>query len=431
MKKILFALLFVGLYSSCTHENSSIVDVHFVDSLLSNYQRPKSVQSNQDEIDFWRKRINPQQPGITNELKYASLLMQRFQLLGNINDVILSDSILLKTDSFYNHKEASVCLSLALHCIAEHRFLQANDYFLKATALGLRSYDYYATLFDVNFELGNYAAAYEALKPIKKENDFGYKFRQSKWEHYKGNIDLSIDAMKKAISLSESIISLEQAALSNTADLYLHSAQLKEANHYYRQSINLDAGDLHSLMGIGWIALVHDKNDALAKKIFSFVSTKTASPEPLFKLSQAAEASHDSAMQRKYAEAFVAKTTAMVYGNMYNKYLIELFTGILNEPATAEKIALIELDNRKTPQTYAWYAYSLFKNNKKEDAYKIYAAHIAEKPLETIELYWMAKLMQGIEKPYLAKEFFKAAYKNRYDLSPAKIKDLDAVKGIK
>ena len=176
----------------------------------------------------------------------------------------------------------------------------------------------------------------------------------------------------------------------------MHSAGLKQANDLYRESINLDAGDLHSIMGIGWIALVHDKNDSLAKKIFSFVSTKTLSPEPVFKLSQAAEASNDSALQRKCAEEFVAKTTAMVYGNMYNKYLIELFTGILNEPATAEKIAFKELENRQTPQTYAWYAYSLFRNNKKEEAYKIYSAHVAEKPLETIELYWMAKLMQGI-----------------------------------
>jgi hypothetical protein len=37
----------------------------------------------------------------------------------------------------------------------------------------------------------------------------------------------------------------------------------------------------------------------------------------------------------------------------------------------------------------------------------------------------MGKLMKGLGKGYNAQQFFEAANKNRYDLSPAKIKDLD------
>ena len=33
-----------------------------------------------------------------------------------------------------------------------------------------------------------------------------------------------------------------------------------------------------------------------------------------------------------------------------------------------------ELNNRATPQTYAWYAYTLFENNKKDAAYKVFQA---------------------------------------------------------
>jgi hypothetical protein len=430
MKKTLFPVSILCILLSCNNDTLPIVDGHFVDSLISHYQVPKSILLNQQEIDFWKSRINPSLPGITSELKYASLLMQRFHLQGDINDARKADSILLKVDSFYNHKEASPNIALAKHCIAEHRFKDAANYFTTATAIGLKPYDFYATSFDINFELGNYNAAFEALKAIRKENDYGYKFRQSKWEHYKANIDSSIAAMKRASLLSDNNIYLQQAALSNTADLYLHSAGLQNANDLYTQSIKLDAGDLHSLMGIGWIALVHDKNDLLAEKIFSFVRTKTLSPEPLYKLSQEAEANNDSVLQRKYALDFVTKTSGLFYGNMYNKYLIELFTGILNNPEIAEKIAMAEIENRRTPQTYAWYAFTLLKNNKKEEAYKIYKGHVAGKPLETIELYWMVKLMQGLDKPYLANEFFKAAYKNRYDLSPGKIKDLETIKGI-
>jgi hypothetical protein len=114
-----------------------------------------------------------------------------------------------------------------------------------------------------------------------------------------------------------------------------------------------------------------------------------------------------------------------MYGNMYNKYLIELYTGILKEPAKAELIAAKELTNRSTPQTYAWYVWSLFCNNKKDDAYINFEKYVSEKPLEGLELYYMGKMMLGLNKGYNAKGFFRAAYQNKYDLSPGKVKDLE------
>ena len=40
-------------------------------------------------------------------------------------------------------------------------------------------------------------------------------------------------------------------------------------------------------------------------------------------------------------------------------------------------------------------------------------------------MYWMGKMMKGLGKGYNTNEFFKAAEKNRYDLSPSMRKDLD------
>jgi hypothetical protein len=78
-----------------------------------------------------------------------------------------------------------------------------------------------------------------------------------------------------------------------------------------------------------------------------------------------------------------------------------------------------ELNNRATPQTYAWYAWALFANGKKEDAYAVFEQHVSGQPLEGLELYWMGKLMKGLDKGYNAQAFFKAAYETRYDLGPA------------
>ncbi|MBL0358771.1 MAG: hypothetical protein IPP72_18730 [Chitinophagaceae bacterium] len=244
-------------------------------------------------------------------------------------------------------------------------------------------------------------------------------------------MDAAIYAMQKAIELSGTDLSLQQAAISNTADLYLHNNELEKANELYMQSIRLGAADLHSIMGIGWIALVHDKKYAMAEKIFRFVQGKTKSPDPLYKLILVAQARESNEAEKKLANEFINIVNDKGYDNMYNKYLVELYNDVLSEPGRAEAIAKHELQNRATPQTYAWYAYSLFKNNKGEEALKVYQQQVSGKPLEGLELYWIGKMMQGLHKGYNAQAYLKEAYKNRYDLSPAKTKDLERMYGTK
>ncbi|MEO6852123.1 MAG: hypothetical protein ABI166_15885, partial [Mucilaginibacter sp.] len=200
----------------------------------------------------------------------------------------------------------------------------------------------------------------------------------------------------------------------------------QKAADLYKECIRLNPVDFHSIMGLGWVALVHDKNDTLAEKIFQFVASKNKLPDAYFKLYQMTQGRGDKALEKKYAEEFVAKSTDTIYGHMYNKYVIEILTGILNQPAKAEELAKGELNNRATPQTYAWYAYTLFVNNKHDEAYKVFQQHVSGQPLEGLELYYMGKMLKGLDKGYDANQFFKAADKNQYDLSPGLEKDLKA-----
>ena len=112
---------------------------------------------------------------------------------------------------------------------------------------------------------------------------------------------------------------------------------------------------------------------------------------------------------------------------MYNKYLIDLYSNFLNEPAKAVVIAERELKNRVTAQTYSWYVWSLFKNGQKKKAMELYEKYVTGKPLEGLELYYMGKMMKAMNKGYNAAQYFKAAYKNRYDLSPEKQRDLEGI----
>ena len=420
---ILFALL---SFTSCKPKETAIVSAKFIDSLMTNYAVPEAIKANEMEMLFWKKRINNDGFDIVNDSKYASTLVSRFHLSGDIKDVKQADSIQLMLAKNFNTKEAGPYLALTANAILQHKFKEAENYLQIAKTIGIKKYETYATAFDVDFENGKIYSASDALNNISAENDFGYQFRKSKMAHYNGSLDSSIAFMQKAVELSAQNNTLKTIALSNVGDLYTHAGQLDKAYDSYMQCIKINSADLHSIMAIGWIALVHDKNDALAEKIFQFVQTKTKSPEPVYKLILMAQQRQDSTLEYKYAKEFETLVADTIYGNMYNKYLIQLYTGILKNPAKAEAIAKKELDNRSTPQTYAWYAFSLLSNNKKGEANAVFKKYISGKPLEGLELYFMGRLMLASKKGYNAQQYFKEAYKNKYDLSPGIIKDLES-----
>ncbi len=423
--RLLLGISVLSISMGCTHSPTPIVNAHFIDSLINNYQIPEFARSNDKTLQFWKSRINPNLPGMVSELKYAGLLSMRFHLFGDIRDIKTADSVIRKVDQDYNYKEAQPNLTLVGYSILQHRFSDADVYLEKAKQIGLKKYDLLTASFDVDFELGRYFDANNKLNELKSATDYGYFFRLSKMDHLKGLLDSSIHAMLEAANLENGSPYLEQVALSNAADLCIHAGNLKQAADLYMKCIHLNGADFHSITGLGWIALVNDKNDALAEKIFSFVHMQNKLPDSFYKLTQMAEARGDANLEKKWAETFISHATDSLYGNMYNKYLIELYTGILRDPSMAEEISERELKNRATPQTYAWYAWSLYANNKKEEAYAAFEKNVSGKPLEGLELYWMGKMMQGLKKGYNAQAFFKAALSNKYDLSPAILADLE------
>ena len=425
MKYFIYFFLLAAFFTSCKR-NSNIVDKTFADSLMAHYSYPQQVAQNAADMQFWKNRLDPKRPGQVSESKYASALVARFRLLGDIHDVKKADSILKAVNKRYNNTLAGPFVALTGTAMLQHHFAGADTLLQKALKLGVDGFTQTTLSFDVNFETGKYSAANAFLRREKSDKDYSYYFRQSKMDHFTSNLDSAIVNMKRAADLEKNEPALRGIALSNTADLYIHAGDLDKAAALYKQCVGLNSADFHSILGLGWLALVHDKNDSLAEKLFRFVLTKNKLPDPLFKLYHMAQERGDKALEKQYANEFVARTSDTVYGRMYNKYVIEIYTGILNDPAKAEMLAKDELNNRTTPQSYAWYAYTLFKNNKKDEAYQVFEKHVSGQPLEGLELYYMGKLMKGLDKGYDANEFFKAAEKNKYDLSPEMEKDLEA-----
>lgn len=425
MKKALIPVLFTLAILSCSRKQKTIVDPVYVDSLIKNYSLSATAKTNEGDLAFWQKRMDSLPDNYVNGPKYASALSTRFHLYGDIHDLLKADSLIKQSNLANQEKEDGLLYTLANLATLQHHFKESYEYAQKGMNAGDNKYGGKMAIFDALFELGQYDVAGGIIRTIKPDNTYPYYFRRSKYEHYHSSLDTAIAYMENAIGKSQGNKYLEQAAISNTADLYIHKGELNKSYDLYKRSIAIDAADFHSIMGIGWIALVHDNNDTLARKIFEFAHKYLQSPDPLLKLMYVAQAKHDSINEKKLAETFANVASQPEYGQMYNKYLIEIYTGVLNNPQKAVELAKLETESRPTPQTYAWYAWTLINNNEREKAESVFSQFVSGKPLEGLELYYMAKLMQSFGKKYNEREFFKAAYSNRFDLSPAQVRDLE------
>jgi predicted Zn-dependent protease len=424
MKLHFLLLLFIaGVFASCNN-SAPIVEQNFIDSLLNNYQSSSHKKINIADSLFWKNRADSTKGASIALTQYAGKLIQHFHINGDIKSLQKADSIIQQTNKEFKNNDAGILRMLSSIKITKHEFKQAQDYSLQALKIGSEKYASTLIYFDACLELGEYQVASYALHETKSTNQYGYFFRRSKWEHLNGNFDSAVYYMLKAGEWSGGSIFLKQSALSNAADLYFHEGKLKEAYNLYVENLRTNADDYHSLQGIGRIALLHDNNIPLAEKIFNFIQTKNQLPDMLYNFIWLAEQKADTTLQKKYADEFINKASESIYGNMYNKYLIEIYGTVLHDYSKALSIAEKELTNRTTPQTYAWYVWALHLNKQDDKAIAIFNQYVSGKPLEALELFYMAEVMKGVNKNYNAEQFFKAAEKNKYDLSPFKEKEL-------
>jgi hypothetical protein len=417
MVKQFSGFLLILLFSSCHSVTTPAVDPKYADSLISHYLPNTMAENN---LAFWQKRMETLPDNFLNGPEYAAALITAFRQSGDISQLIKADSLVNKTNEANAGKEPGNWRGLANLAMMRHQFSQPANYLKQAVAIEGNSVPNAFLDFDISFESGNYSRAKGLLEALKVGNEYGYLFRRSKYEHYKGSLDSAIVCMKMAASKAGNNKSLQQLALSNAADLYMHKAGITKAVELYKQSLQLNPCDLHSITGLGWIALVHDDNDSLAERLFKFVHSRSKSQDIVLKLSQLEGYRRNSFRQKEYATQFVQIVTKPVYGKMYSKYLIDLYTGILPDAQKAVRLSLEEVNDRPTPQSYAWYAWSLFSIKEYDRAWNIYKGFVSGKPLEALELYYMGKMMQGMEKAYNAHEYFSAAWKNKYDLDPQK-----------
>jgi predicted Zn-dependent protease len=419
MNRIFLLPVLLSVFAfSCSQLPERIVNetdyVRYLQSEIINSGRKK----NADEIKFWQQRLAKDTGSYVNMLELAANYLQRFRLTGEINLLLSGDSLLKRSSAKLRNTDADILFALSQNSITQHQFAQAASYNEEAVKANGDPYKIRLLQFDTWMELGRYADAQKALSSLKDKTAFDYLIRKAKWEDHKGNLNEAIRLMEQAFEkVKNKKKSLYCWALSNLADMYGHAGRIKESYKAYLDVLKKDPANLYCLKGIAWITYSHDGNTAAAKRIVQYILSQTSMPELKLILAEIAESENKSEEKNKWVNEFLADVQQPGYGDMYNKYIIE----ICNEerqPGKAISLAEKELKNRFTPETCDWLAWTYYNNGDKKKALEYAKAYVYKRTFEPEALMHTAFIYADNGKIKEAEKMLKECLESSFELGP-------------
>ncbi|RCW92254.1 tetratricopeptide repeat protein [Winogradskyella arenosi] len=351
----------------------------------------------QDDIDFWTLKIKNSSSPYAYFISRAQAKTKVFNSTGNINYLIDAENDLLKAKAIVKDSDAGLLRQIASNYISQHRFKEALVLLKQAEKNGEKLNSTKKMLFDVHLELGNYIYAEAYLNDIKNEASFDYLLRLSKLEDHKGNLDTAIEHMEEATAIAEAsnLKNLKLWSYTNSADFYGHAGNINKSYTYYLKALALDPNNAYAKKGIAWIAYANDNNPDEALRILNHITTYYNAPDyDLFK-AEIAEYKHNDSLKTKHLNHYLAAIDNKLYGEMYNKYNVLLFSEDLENPDRALELAKREIENRATPQSYDLLAWSYYKQGQVAKAEAIMDEFVVGKTFEPAVLYHIAEIYKA------------------------------------
>jgi predicted negative regulator of RcsB-dependent stress response len=107
---------------------------------------------------------------------------------------------------------------------------------------------------------------------------------------------------------------------------------------------------------------------------------------------------------------------------MYNKYLLDIYTDEIKNLNDAQSIALREVINRPTPETFSWLSWVYFRKGDIAKAHAIYNNNVKGKDFEPTSLYRGGCILAAAGKKEEAKKLFEQSLESSFELGPVKTK---------
>lgn len=422
------------VFASCSNKKA-ITSKRDYDAYLVKGIVAKDAEKVNIEISFWRQRLQKDTGSYVDMLELGSNYLQLFRLTGNINALQLGDSLLKRSSAKLNNTDPEILYSLSQNSIAQHQFIAAAAYSEAAEKAKGDMYTIRLLQFDARMELGKYKEAYTSLESLKDKSAFDYLIRKAKWEDHKGNLEEAIILMEQAFekvkrSFDPTTTSglrnknLYCWTLSNLADMYGHAGRVKEAYKSYLEVLEKDPANLYCLKGIAWIAYAHDNNTVEAKRILQYILTQTEMPDLKLVLAEIAGTEGNESEKQKLLYEFVSTVTKPGYGDMYNKYLIEIYTEELKDYEKAFLLAEKELKNRFTPETCDWMAWVYYNQGEPAKAFEYARSYVNKMTFEPDATLHTALIFAANGKKEEAKKMLEKCLESSFELGPVVTKQV-------
>ncbi|MBF4985784.1 hypothetical protein FNJ87_16115 [Nonlabens mediterrranea] len=423
---LLILLLLVSCATAPEQNQAVITDINDFQSYLDT-DREVLVDKLQSQTKPLIKDIEQDSTRIVQMARLAALNNQLYDVTGKINyldqAVSLREKVLQRTAI----KPESARRSLAQLYIKQHRFKEADSLMNSIEANEKQDQ---LVKFDIAMELGDYTKAENLLSSIKNLNDYNYLIRAAKWNDYKGNLDDTIRLMEKAMELAEESGSenLMLWSYSNIADYYGHHGDLTLSYKYYLKTLELDPQNDYALKGISWIAYSNDDNIELATQIINKLQSRHHIPDYKLILAEYASYQNDEDKADQLRKSFLTATDQPIYREMYNTYRIEsLLAGDKIQQEAGLALAMKEIDNRATPETYDLLGYAYLMNNMPTKALETHQQFVQDKTYEPVAQLHLAQILKENSDMDHAQPIKNELLEARYELGPVTFKEVQQI----
>ncbi len=378
---------------ACHNNQDQVTSVADYDNHLNS----EKIKTTSKFFELWNKKIKPDSLQLLSFGNVASEYSRYFKGTGNIKFLKKAEKALDKAVEIANINKEGYLRALARNYIAQHRFREALELAEMARQLEGGLKDTQSLLFDVHMELGNYAKAEAYLDSIHNPSEFGYLIRVAKWNDYKGDLDTTIRFMEKALAKAESSRNkkLMLWSYSNIADYYGHAGRISDSYQHYLKTLALDPNNAYAKKGIAWIVYSHEKNGKEAMRILDAITENYQSPDYYLLKAEIADFMGDAKRAVKNREQYRKSVMDKNYGNMYNAYTIDFALEHTKQTNRALNLALAEVENRPTPESYHLLANTYLNMGKPEKALGIVQEHIAGKTFEPAILLSVAEIYKA------------------------------------
>ena len=356
----------------------------------------KSYAAALEEKEFWSKRLGSDSTGVGDLGPLAGAYSKLFETSGDIQYLKDAEQVYKKAITVAAIKiQDGYKRALAKNYITQHRFKDAITLLEESYAGISNKHATELLLFDCYLEVGAYSKALQFLKKIENINQFDYLIRISKWSDHQGDLSAAIRYMQKALAIANSRknLALQTWTNSNIADYYGHQGDIKASYNHYLKTLALQPDNAYAKKGIAWILYSKEYNTAQALELIDHLLANHNLPDYYLLKAEMASYQGDSVLSEEYMQQFFTLANNPLYGDMYNTHKIMAL--VKTDPYKALQLALKEVDNRTTPQSYQLLALAQLASNQKQEALATITNFVAGKTSEPMALLHSAQVYKA------------------------------------